>query len=127
MMTHGYSLISTPLDLHASREELVRIYEFVRRDIYHIVPFLPKTAEVDLIAGGTSHNLGPVPLLGIHFEHGDALCLDRIDLCKIQDAIDRWFDEQDPDILEQNLADIRFPTWAHLVAVGSYPGQNYEL
>lgn len=66
MATRGYSLLMTPLDLHASCDDLVRIYEHVRRNIDVIAPFLPATAEVDITASGTPHNIGDIPLLGLY-------------------------------------------------------------
>ena len=69
----------------------MRIYDLVRRNIRSIAPFLPETAEIDLIAGGTPHNDGDIPLLGL-FVPNDACGNIRIDLDLLQDAIDNWFD-----------------------------------
>ena len=112
----------TPLDLHASCDELVRIYEHVRRNIDVIAPFLPENAEIDIFAGGTPHNTGEIPLLGLYLPH-DADSNSAVD-ARLQDAIDEWCIAQDPDTLNQTLANIDFPTWDHLVSVGTYPDRG---
>ena len=122
MATRGYSLLQTPLDLHASCEELVCIYEHVRRNIDVIAPFLPESAEIDIFAGGTPHNTGDIPLLGLYLPD-DADTKGAVDT-RLQDAIDEWFIAQDPDTLDDTLSAIDFPTWAHLVSVGTYPDRD---
>ena len=88
------------------------------------MPFLPKSAEMDLIAGRTSHSNGDIPLLGLHFKDAEDTNRSDIDLDRIQNAIDVWFDLQDPDTLDQALADIDFPTWAYLVSVRQFPDRT---
>jgi len=85
MAPRGYCILSTPLDLHASCDELIRNYELVRRNIDSIAPFMPQTAEIDIMAGGTSHSNGDIPLLGLFLPSG-ADSDSRID-DKLQDAI----------------------------------------
>ena len=63
MTDRGYSLLDTPLDLHASIETLICNYELVRQNIEQIAPFLPNECVIELIAGGTPHNAGKIPLL----------------------------------------------------------------
>lgn len=123
MAFRGYTLLTTPLDEHSSYDEQVRIYDLVRRNIRSIAPFLPETAEIDLIAGGTPHNDGDIPLLGL-FVPNDACGNIRIDLDLLQDAIDNWFDTQDPDRLDQSLMETDSLTWEQLVAVGTYPDRR---
>ncbi len=122
MAPRGYCILSTPLDLHASCDELIRNYELVRRNIDVIAPFLPQTAEIDVMAGGTSHSNGDIPLLGLFLPSG-ADTDSRID-DKLQDAIDKWFDTQHPDTLDRRLREIKFPTWEHLVSVRRYPSRE---
>ncbi|WP_345689747.1 hypothetical protein [Novipirellula caenicola] len=112
----------TELDLHASCDELVRIYEHVRRNVDVIAPFLPETAEIDIFAGRTSHSIKDIPLLGVYLpDDADS----NGDVCnKLQDEIDEWVIEQDPDTLDLLLAEIDFPTWDHLVSIGTYPDRT---
>lgn len=119
MAPRGYCILSTPLDSHASHDELTRNYELVRRNINQIAPFLPKAAEIDVMVGGTSHSNGDIPLLGLFLPSG-AGSDSRIDE-KLQTAIDEWFDAQDSDTLDRMLEEIEFPTWEHLVSVRRYP------
>ena len=122
MATRGYSLLMTPLDSHASCDELVRIYEHVRRNIDVIAPFLPESAEIDIIASGTSHSTRELPLLGLYLPANAGS--NRTVYASLQDAIDEWIIAQDPDKLDRSLADIEFPTWAHLLSVGTYPDRS---
>lgn len=116
----GYTLFDTPLDKHATNEERVRIYEFVRININRIVPFLRQGVEIDLLASGTPHNQGLVPLLGFHF--GPSKHDFNVEL--IQRTIDDWFVSQDPDLLDRQLEAIVFPTWEHLRSVRRYPQRD---
>lgn len=122
MATHGYSLLMTPLDLHRSCVELVRIYEHVRRNIAVIAPFLPEIAEIDIIVRGTPHNTEDIPLLGLYLPD-DASSNGGVD-DMLQHAIDAWCIAQNPDKLDESLADIDLRTWAHVVSVRTYPDRS---
>ena len=119
MTSRSYTLLMTPLDFHASCDELIRIYEYVRCNINAIAPFLPDSAVVDIAAGGTPHNLGRAPLLRFSVLAEGSIRDDIHD--RLQDAIDEWMIARDPDSLDLELSNITFPTWEYVLRVSTFP------
>lgn len=122
MAPRGYTLLTTPLDLHAPCDGLVRCYELVRRKIDLIASWLPEAAEVDILAGGTPHNKGKIPLLALHLQSSEEAGRSADD--RLQNAIDHWFASQAPEALDTMLEEIEFPTWTYLLSVGIYPDRD---
>lgn len=122
MPERSYSLLSTPLDLHASIDDLIRNYELVRQNIRQIFPSLPLECEIDLLAGETPHNQQPAPLLGLHIPIGPDG--DTVDPLDVQAAIENWFSKLTIDNLSAIRNELEFPRWNSLVAKGIHPNRD---
>ncbi|EMI44004.1 hypothetical protein [Rhodopirellula sp. SWK7] len=121
MNQRGYFLLMTPLDLHATSDQLVRNYELVRRKIAEIAPSLPSDAEIDIFSGGTPHNADDIPLLGLHLPERS----DRDNICDaLQEQIDGWFCQRSRSDLDAMLAEIDYPLWSDIQRIRSYPDRR---
>ena len=120
MTIRSYSLFDTPLDLNASFDELIRNYELVRCNAKQIAPFLTSNCEFDVLASGSAHNPGKIPVLGLHCSD-DTL---TYDIDQIQKAIDTWFKTKSTDAVRQMKDELIAPTWKDLELIGSHPVRN---
>ena len=126
MGKRGYTLIdfAYPRRTGAGWDEIVRFMEYVRRHFHAIVPGVATDSEVDLFAGGSAHNPGLLPFLGLHSPphalSGEPRFWDMIE------AVASW---------ERSLSDEQFwaivretdaPTWAELQLVGVHPPRPHE-
>lgn len=122
MVERSYTLLATPLDLHASNDDLIRNYELVRQNIQQIAPTLPPGCEIELIASETSHNPWPIPLLGLYIP--ESVTNAAVDPSDIQNSIDEWFSKQPVDKIKSMLNALDVPTWDALLKSGTYPSTD---
>jgi hypothetical protein len=68
----GYTLIdfSYPRHHDAGLDNIVRLMEYIRRHLRELAPAVPANSDIDLIASGSAHNVGPRPILGLHSQPG---------------------------------------------------------
>ena len=128
MSSRGYTLVEVAVGdrLWPEVDRIVRVIEYVQRNLRAIAPDVPQGCEVDLLAAGTAHNAGPRPVLGIHeppappngapvMRPGDAW------FASVQRRVDAWCEGQTDDSLREIAATTPAPTWAELRAVGVHP------
>lgn len=123
----GYTLIDVALDerrLDDDRDLVVRLMEYVRANFRRIVPGVPAGCEVDLLASGTAHNAGAIPLLGLYAP--PEVAGDVPDPRGMIDAVSHWC-AATPDAELRALAEATpAPTWAELQKLSVYPARSND-
>ena len=73
MTNRGYTLLdfSIPQLIGNDLDRIVGFLEYVRTHFHELVPCIPSSCELDLIAGETAHNSGPFPLLVLFVPEAD--------------------------------------------------------
>jgi hypothetical protein len=121
MSDRSYTLVEVPVErrLWPEYDLIVRVFEHVRRNLRFMAPDIPAECEVDLLAAGTAHNVGPRPILGIYsspntrWSMPDWQSLDRI--------VSDWCGLHSDEELRQIARATDAPTWTELQAVGVHP------
>lgn len=91
----------TPIDLRFpflpyDQKLVLRALEYVRLNLFEILPRLQRSAEAVVALCGTAHDTAPVPLLLL-----DTPVDDGWDVLEVLDALQRWVDDQEPETLRR--------------------------
>jgi hypothetical protein len=121
MSERGYMLVEVPVGrrLWPEHDVIVRVMEYVRRNLRSLAPDIPAECEVDLLAAGTAHNVGLRPILGVYsppkvhwpFSSWDAL----------GSIVSDWCAHQSDEELRRIARGTEAPTWPELQAAGVHP------
>jgi hypothetical protein len=121
MATRGYTLVDVPISDLSSYDSIVRRLEYVRINFRSIILDLPQDCEIILMAGGTPHNQGKVPLLGIYCpDNSIASFPDPFDM---MNRLEQWVDRTTTTELNLLASTIEAPTWAQLLEDDHYPSE----
>ena len=120
-MTRDYTLLDNSNQHHRLHDPdlVVRFMEYVRQNFRTILPDVPAGCEFDLLASGTAHNPGLVPLLA--FYTPPDFIQEVPNPLELNDRVWKWCaalsDEEVRSIAESTDA----PTWAELQTMRVYP------
>lgn len=125
MADNGETLLDViPIDDLASKDAVVRRLEAVRLQIRSILLGLPAECECSLIAGGTPHNSGLVPMLTLWCP------ADRLEslptLWELYDAIETWVERTTLAALDAQGQTLAVPTWEELCVMGRHPARTVK-
>lgn len=124
MTTRGYTLIDVPVfqRLWPDLDLIVAVHEHVRLLLPTLEPLIPSECELDLIAGGTSHNQGRIPLLGLYTPPHVIELLPGIG--HLNEVVQAWCDSQSEEELRAIGQASVAPTWNELLALRVYPDRK---
>jgi hypothetical protein len=125
MQSKGYTLIDVPVfeRLWPDIDLIVAIMEHVRLHLRTMEPQVPSESELVLLAGGTSHNEGPIPLLAMSVPPQVAQGLVWLELYEV---VETWCEGKSDDELRAIGRATLAPTWSELLATGVHPAQQTE-
>jgi len=121
MNTRSYTFLDFPIpeSFWLDWDIVVRLKEHVRQNFRSIVPEIPAACELDLMASGTSHNPGLLPLLGLYTP---ADWIERLpDSSATFDALCEWSKTKSEDELRTIALATDAPTWKELQRLRVYP------
>jgi hypothetical protein len=126
MAARVYTIIdfTPPPGLWPDRDRVVRFMEYVRANFERLVQGVPPGCEVDLFAGGPSHNTGLVPLLGIWAP--PTLLAQVPDPWQMIDDVSSWCAGLFGDEIDAIIATTKSLTWEELVRFQIYPPRKDE-
>ena len=126
MGRRGYTLIdfAYPRRTGAGWDEIVRFMEYVRRHFHAIVPGVPSDSEADLIAGGSAHNPGLLPFLGLHSPPHALAAEPRF--WNMIEAVGAWEKSLSDEQFWAIVHDTDAPTWVELQAMEVHPARPPE-
>jgi hypothetical protein len=125
MKSEGYTLIEVPVveRLWPEIDLIVAVMEHVRLGLRAVEPRVPAECELILLAGGTSHNESPVPLLAMHVPPHLPQGTDWLDL---HEFVETWCEGKSDDELRAIGRATVAPTWSELLASGVHPASQGE-
>jgi hypothetical protein len=121
-MNHrGYMLVEVPVERRFWPEHdlIVRVYEHVRRNLRFLAPNIPAECEIDLLAAGTAHNVGPRPLLGIHSPPNGWASVPSFE--SMDRIVSDWCRLHSDEELRNMASATDAPTWTELQAARVHP------
>lgn len=121
MEGRGYTLIdfACPRRISNNLDLVVRLTEYVRRNFYAIVPGVPSTCELYLLASGHAHNPGDVPLLGLYTPPE---LIERLpDSAHMIEAVSGWCAALTDVALDAMVLETSAATWADLQQFRVHP------
>jgi hypothetical protein len=121
MSSRGYMLVDFgyPRQAGDDCDAIIRFMEYVRINFHSIVPNIPTGCELDVIAGGTAHNVGIRPLLGLHLPPG--VPTEVAPFWEIIDTVMAWSEPLPGDEFWAIVRATGAPTWAILQSTRCYP------
>ena len=118
MSPRGYQLLCVPDLKTSSIDEFVQYYEFVRINMHKIRHDIPPHYEFDLMAGGSPHCDGLVPMLGIYIPGNEP---NRFKFSELDDAIETWLEQLELYQLYAEIRQTAAPTYDQLCKQGVHP------
>src|SRR4029079_4741877 len=111
-------LVEVPVErrLWPDHDLIVRVYEHVRINLRVLAPDIPVDCEVDLLAAGTAHNVGPRPIIGIHAP--SKVCALLPDFERLNRIVSDWCGLHSDEELRKIASATDAPTWTELQAAG---------
>jgi hypothetical protein len=125
MESKGYTLIEVPVfeRLWPELDLIVAVMEHVRLGLRAMEPQVPSECELILLACGTSHNEGPVPLLAMHVPPHLPQGPEWLGLYEV---VEMWCEGKSDDELRAIGRATVAPTWSELLASGVHPARQGE-
>lgn len=125
MQSKGYTLIEVPVfeRLWPEIDLIVAVMEHVRLRLRAMEPQIPSECELTLLAGRTSHDRSPMPLLALyvppHHPQGPGWLT-------LYEIVETWCEGKSDDELRAIGRATLAPTWCELLASGIHPARQGE-